>query len=435
MGIENYSVSGNHHELNRTSFDGNTFKGTEWNNTSHVTNDKNNGVEFVFGEGMNLKLNSRYNNGGDDVFPNLDKKHTGISFDLLDKFIAAADKGVLEDVDHKGYTAEDKANFGQAFDKLRKEKLAAAQYNPYSKEYTKMKNGTEFSFSASEIEMLYKAAGFDVKKQAEEVVVPPAKEEATVPPAKKEVTVSAAEEEKGGEYQVGTESQMKSVDQEAVLNQIVEALGIQDANNIHIDFGGMEIDDNGTLTKEVVFSYNGEQYVIQQGNVEDLKVVKQEVPNPETNEDGKKYETRYNAKTGKFQKRQKGSFLGIHTHKWKDVDEAEVPAAERKRLQPTPAPAANNATTAQTTTQNQEEDLLAAAYAKVDAGEEVTVAAAMYKKDGENVVTESGKFVERNGKKVVEVRIGNQVKYYEPIVVTTVGTTRPTIVTGAEIKE
>ena len=69
MGIENYSVSGNHHELNRTSFDGNTFKGTEWNNTSHVTNDKNNGVEFVFGEGMNLKLNSRYNNGGDDVFP------------------------------------------------------------------------------------------------------------------------------------------------------------------------------------------------------------------------------------------------------------------------------------------------------------------------------------------------------------------------------
>ena len=32
-----------------------------------------------------------------------------------------------------------------------------------------MKNGTEFSFSASEIEMLYKAAGFDVKKQAEEV--------------------------------------------------------------------------------------------------------------------------------------------------------------------------------------------------------------------------------------------------------------------------
>ena len=51
--------------------------------------------------------------------------------------------------------ADDKANFGQAFDKLRKEKLAAAQYNPYSKEYTKMKNGTEVTHQKKNYQVVH----------------------------------------------------------------------------------------------------------------------------------------------------------------------------------------------------------------------------------------------------------------------------------------
>ena len=141
------------------------FIGTDWNETSHITNDKNQGTIFEAGEGMTIQLNSRYKNGGTDTFANLDKKHTGISFDLLDKFITAAADGVLEDVDHQGYTKENMVNFGRAFDQLRKDKLAAAQKDPYGKEYTKMMHGTEFTFTASELETLYKAAGFDLVKK------------------------------------------------------------------------------------------------------------------------------------------------------------------------------------------------------------------------------------------------------------------------------
>ena len=151
------------------------FIGTPWNQTSHITNDANQGTIFEDGQGMTLKLNSRYKNGGADVFSNLDRKHTGISFDLLDKFIEAAGNGVLEDLDHKGYTPEDMQNFGKAFDKLRKDKLAAAQRNPYSKEYTKMMDGTQFSFTASELETLYKAAGFGLVKKQQEVKPQPEK--------------------------------------------------------------------------------------------------------------------------------------------------------------------------------------------------------------------------------------------------------------------
>lgn len=141
------------------------FIGTDWNETAHITNDKNQGTIFEADKGMTLQLNSRYKNGGADVFSNLDRKHTGISFDLLDKFIAAAADGILEDVDHQGYTDANKVAFGKAFDELRKQKLAAAQNDPYGKEYTKMKHGTEFNFTASELETLYKAAGFDLVKK------------------------------------------------------------------------------------------------------------------------------------------------------------------------------------------------------------------------------------------------------------------------------
>ena len=135
------------------------FIGTGWNSTSYVKNDKNKGTVFEDGKDITLRLNARYNNGGNAVFENIDSKHTGISYDLLDKFIEAAADGILEDVDHKGYTRENMINFGKTFDKLKK-----------NNDYNRMRVGAEMTFTAEELKELYTAAGFKLVKKEEQIV-------------------------------------------------------------------------------------------------------------------------------------------------------------------------------------------------------------------------------------------------------------------------
>ena len=307
------------------------FIGTPWNQTSHITNDANQGTIFEDGQGMTLKLNSRYKNGGADVFSNLDRKHTGISFDLLDKFIEAAGNGVLEDLDHKGYTPEDMQNFGKAFDKLRKDKLAAAQRNPYSKEYTKMMNGTQFSFTASELETLYKAAGFGlVKKQPEVQPQPEVTPQTEVTP-----------QPEGDDFTIGTDDDIQSKAMEATVNKIIGLLGVDNKDDVHIDFEGTEqIGANGEYT-ELRFTYEGQQYVYQNGEVKAVEEAKENVNEnvgqPTIEIDGKTYYRRYNEKTGQLEiKRKDGLFRGWHPY---EAPSTPARAALKRQQVNVPAPA------------------------------------------------------------------------------------------------
>ena len=152
--VSNYSDSKSISKINESSFDKNgQFKGTSWNKTAYVQNDENQSVIFEPDKDMQIKLNSRYYSGREAIFKNLDKKHTGISFDLLDKFIDAAKDGILEDVDHNGYTQINMKNFGKAFSQIQHNKLE-------SKKYTNLKDKTLFVFTAEELKKLYEAAGF-----------------------------------------------------------------------------------------------------------------------------------------------------------------------------------------------------------------------------------------------------------------------------------
>ena len=239
------------------------FIGTTWNETSHITKDANQGTIFADGQGMTLKLNSRYKNGGADVYSNLDGKHTGISFDLLDKFIEAAADGILEDVDHKGYTRENMIAFGKAFDELRTQKLTEAKKDPYNKKYTKMMNGTEFTFTPEELEKLYKAAGFSlVKKEepapvvidevpptpTEQPVKKPLIEQPSIPPQKPVIT---------GEGEEGNER--ISHNGRNIVNDIAGALGLPDGD-IDLQFDGESLcyENDVLIYAEGKYTLNGE---------------------------------------------------------------------------------------------------------------------------------------------------------------------------------
>ena len=268
--VPNYSDRPATSNLNRTSFDANgQFTGTPWNKTAYIKNDANEGTVFELNKDMTLHLNSRYKNGGEAIFSNLDRKHTGISFDLLDKFIEAAKDGILEDVDHQGYTDENKKAFGKAFDDLRKQKLAAAQRNPYGKEYTNMKNGTEFNFTAAELETLYKAAGFDIKKAEEKK-----EEKVVVPPAPVKVEEKKEEEITGGDGTAVTQT-----------NEVLEKFLGKEAAAKYIDFKYTGVEKqtvNGTEAYIVSFSNGEETITVSKNRAEIEKLIKE---NPEFKKD------------------------------------------------------------------------------------------------------------------------------------------------------
>lgn len=239
------------------------FIGTPWNETSHITNDANQGTIFSEGQGMTLKLNSRYKNGGADVYSNLDRKHTGISFDLLDKFIEAAANGVLEDVDHQGYTRENMVEFGKAFDELREAKLAEAKKDPYNKKYTRMMNGTEFTFSAEELEKLYKAAGFDLAKKdngTKPIEIP---EVPTVPSTPKEQPVNPVPPTQPSvppKKPISEGNEPISQSGKQIANEITKALGLPDGE-IDLKFNGESLcyEDGKLIYAEGEYTLNGEK--------------------------------------------------------------------------------------------------------------------------------------------------------------------------------
>ena len=259
------------------------FIGTPWNESSHITNDANQGTIFAEGQGMTLRLNSRYKNGGADTYANLDRKHTGISFDLLDKFIEAAANGILEDIDHQGYTRDNMIAFGKAFDELREAKLAEAKKDPYNKQYTKMMNGTEFTFTAAELEKLYKAAGFDLAKKDNgtkpiEVpemptvpVTPPEQPVNPVPPTQPSVPPKKPTPPEGNEP--------ISQSGKAIANEITKALGLPDGE-VELKFNGESLcyEDGKLIYAEGEYTLNGEKRKFRIDRTGDKEVIQTKKP-------------------------------------------------------------------------------------------------------------------------------------------------------------
>lgn len=332
-------------DLNSSSFKANgNFKGrTDWRENTYTKNNYNSDIIFDENKDMTIKVTKRYNQDGTDA-----KQSTGIAFDVLNIFIDAAADGKLKDIDGQGFTKEDMTSFGNAFDKLQKEK---ASLKPYNKKYTKLQDRTTFNFSADEIKYLYEAAGFSLveQKAIEHTHATNHQPDAQVQQAKKDnispitaqIFETKSEIKIPETFTVGTDKEIKSENMETVLNTIVENLGVTDAKQIHIDFGGKEIDDNGNITKAIHFTYNNEQYVIQQGNVNNLKLVK--MPPAEYTRDGVKYESRYNEESGQIEERKAGKTLGLNLHKWQSYDcEAAMQKNQNKDVVSTEKEEASN---------------------------------------------------------------------------------------------
>lgn len=340
------------------------FKGTPWNETSYVDNDLNSKVVFEENQGMKVRVNSRYING---LLPvansnkNKDRDHIGVSFDLLDIFIKAASEAKLVDVDKEGFTDANKKAYGEAFDRLRQRKLREARMNPYSKEYTKMMNGTQFEFTADEIKELYEAAGFALAKKEEKKPAETEKDKPIDNTGKVDEKKTEEKKPKGGEFTLGTDDDFKSKDmKQETIKKVADYLGLKAGAPLEIDFGALHIDNDGEITEDFRFTYQGKQYAIQKGNIQDLQIVKQEVEHTEHEEEvktqngqteKKNVDTRYNTKTGKYQERKQGTFLGLfHTHKWHDVVDSET--GEAKKMPRSAAKRAENKQIVQNQVQN-----------------------------------------------------------------------------------
>ncbi len=88
-------------------------------------------------------------------------KHSGITYDLRDAFKELEKKGVLVDVKNDGFTKKDAWNLYLELDKIHKERKL-------DRNYTKMKEHTQFEYSESDVKRLAEAAGYKVKTDVEE---------------------------------------------------------------------------------------------------------------------------------------------------------------------------------------------------------------------------------------------------------------------------
>ena len=438
-GVNNYSDRQPTSNLNKTSFDENgQFIGTSWNQTTYIKNDQNAGTVFEHDKDMTIQLNSRYNKGGAAIYANLDKKHTGISFDLLDKFIEAAKDGKLEDVDHQGYTRENMVAFGKAFDELQKQKKAS---NPYNRQYTNMKDKTTFTFTADELKTLYEAAGFTLKKAEEPKpveppkppVVEPPKEEVVEPP--KPPVVEPPKEEPKPEIQAEAHGNEKYSNiglentKQIILDGFKQAEAITDGDSVCLDFSGsLKPADNGNYYKK--------------GKVT-IKVSDNPEVNPHTLPDSEANKFRYKVdedgniyvkKTGLFNRifskyQQIGHTDYIPNKEANQELQDKAPArAQLKREGALPVAEAPKA-------EEKQETPLDAAIKKFEAGERVEVAGhAYYDEEGKMVVTNNAKLVRLSDGSYAFKDIsyaGRQRDiYYAPIIKEAIGTKQPTLMTG-----
>ena len=100
-----------------------------------------------------------------------DPKHSGVSYDYMDRLNQDIEAGIFEDVGHDGFTNKDKKGLGQEFESVFSE-------HGYSTKFTRMKAGEKYDISYDDYIRLAKAAGYEL---VQEKAVPQEQKDNTEP--------------------------------------------------------------------------------------------------------------------------------------------------------------------------------------------------------------------------------------------------------------
>lgn len=104
------------------------------------------GINSLSQQNYNVKLQNR------------GKEKTGITFELKNIFSEMQKSGQIKDTNGDDFSAADAKNLYEALNKMHKD-------TGRSTDYSKMSDGTEFTYTAAEMQTLLKAAGYEVVDQ------------------------------------------------------------------------------------------------------------------------------------------------------------------------------------------------------------------------------------------------------------------------------
>lgn len=104
------------------------------------------GINSLSQQNYNVKLQNR------------GKEKTGITFELKNIFSEMQKNGQIKDTNGDDFSAADAKNLYEALNKMHKD-------TGRSTDYSKMSDGTEFTYTAAEMQTLLKAAGYEVVDQ------------------------------------------------------------------------------------------------------------------------------------------------------------------------------------------------------------------------------------------------------------------------------
>ena len=104
------------------------------------------GINSLSQQNYNVKLQNR------------GKEKTGITFELKNIFSEMQKNGQIKDTNGDDFSAADAKNLYEALNKMHKD-------TDRSTDYSKMSDGTEFTYTAAEMQTLLKAAGYEVVDQ------------------------------------------------------------------------------------------------------------------------------------------------------------------------------------------------------------------------------------------------------------------------------
>lgn len=194
-----------------------------------------------------------------------DKKHSGVSYDYMDRLNKDIEAGIFEDVGHDGFTKNEKRALGNEFDSVFTE-------HGYSTKFTTMEAGEKYEISYDDYIRLAKAAGYELVKEKAIPENKPADEKSSDnnPPdetvVQTVVTVEIPEDYEVTDVEVRTDS--------------------NDGNNVPVEDGTTPVIEN----KVTIIYENDEDadYVVTDSSEQDSKDRSVQVPNPTPVQDPKK---------------------------------------------------------------------------------------------------------------------------------------------------
>ena len=113
--------------------------------------------------GKNMAINGveALNQGYSVKLKNRGKNSSGITFELKNIFAEMQKEGSIRDLDGKGFTKKDAANLYAELNKIHKQTNRATNY-------TKMKVGQKFTYTAAEMQAMAKAAGYEIVRNGKD---------------------------------------------------------------------------------------------------------------------------------------------------------------------------------------------------------------------------------------------------------------------------